>query len=73
MDKKEVNINLCFLTIMPMLSEDLEELQELYDEFGVGMLRELEEEMSSSGKQPKLEFKLNRDDLDFLKKNGLVF
>ncbi len=65
---KTFNLNLCFFTFIPMSPEELMELEEMYDEY----LNEVDE---SGGRRDelKLEFKLNTDDLDFLRKNGIKF
>lgn len=68
MDKKSFNLNLCFLTFVPMTPEDLMEFEEMYEEFLRGP-----EQSSSARKGSKLEFELNPDDLDFLKKYGIRF
>lgn len=67
-DSKSLNLNLCFFTFIPMSPEELMEFEEMYDDY----LNEVEESMARRD-DPKLEFKLNTDDIDFLKKNGIRF
>lgn len=68
LDKKSFDLNLCFLTFVPMTPEDLMEFEEMYE----GFLNDTEQSFPKQ-KGPKVEFKLNSDDLDFLKKNGIRF
>ena len=67
-DPKSFNLNLCFFTFIPMSPEELMEFEEMYDDY----LNEVEESISRHD-DSKLEFKLNTDDIDFLKKNGIRF
>lgn len=67
--KKAFNLNMCFLTIVPMMPEEIEELEDLYEEY-MAHVDELEMPIQ---KKTRLEFKLNRDDVDFLKKHGILF
>jgi hypothetical protein len=71
LDQKSFNLNLCFLTFVPMNSEDLAEFEDLYEEW---MVRSEEgvDSLLAQG-DAKVEFKLNSEDLDFLKKNGIKF
>lgn len=69
MDQKSFNLNLCFLTFIPMSPEELMEFEEMYEDY----LNEVEETSSSRREDHKLEFKLSADDLDFLRKNGIQF
>lgn len=66
---KPVNLNLCFLTFVPMTPEELDEFEEMYDDY----MSRYEESVSGDRQTAKLEFKLNSDDLNFLKENGLQF
>lgn len=68
LDQKGFNLNLSFLTFMPMTPEAMAEFEEAYEEF---MHRG--EESGSRREESKIEFKLNTEDLDFLKKNGIRF
>ena len=68
MDQKSFDLNLCFLTFVPMTPEALMEFEEMYEAY----LSRSEE--SSLGRETfKLEYKLSSDDLEFLKKNGIRF
>ena len=67
-DQKAFNLNLCFFTFIPMSPEELMEFEEMYDDY----LNEAEESLARRD-DPKLEFKLSTDDVDFLKKNGIRF
>ena len=67
LDQKSFDLNLCFLTFVAMTPEDMIEFEEMYEEF---MNRSDE---SLDGKHPKIEFKLNSEDLDFLKQHGIRF
>ena len=71
LDQKSFNLNLCFLTFVPMNPEDLAEFEDLYEEW----MARSEEGVDSLLPQGdvKVEFKLNSEDLDFLKKNGIKF
>lgn len=65
-----VNLNMCFLTIVPMGSEDLDDLEDIYDDY----LKNSDELLPiQEKKQPKLEFRLSSDDVYFLKENGIKF
>ena len=68
MDQKSFNLNLCFLTFLPMSPDDLDDLEEMYHEF----LHETGESITNQ-RGPKIEFKLDPDDIDFLKKHGIRF
>lgn len=67
--KKAFNLNMCFLTIVPMLPDELEELEGLYEEY----MSHLDEFEGAAQKKARLEFKLNREDVSFLKKHGIRF
>ena len=68
MDQKSFDLNLCFFTFVPMSPEDLMEFEEMYEEF-----LNRSEETSSDDENSKIEFKLNSEDLHFLKNNGIRF
>jgi hypothetical protein len=65
---KGFNLNICFLTFLPMTPDELEELSEMYEE----QLRKTEESHAATG-DADMEFRLTNEDMDFLKKNGLEF
>lgn|SRR3989338_8075055 len=71
LDQKSFNLNLCFLTFVPMSPEDLADFEDLYEEW---MARSEEglDAFSARG-DAKVEFKLNSDDVDFLRKHGIKF
>ena len=58
-----INLNLCFITLLPMSAEELDELEELYDEY-------LSQEERKSGDWST---DLSSSDVDFLKRNGIKF
>ncbi len=68
-DQKSFNLNLCFFTFIPMSPEELMEFEEMYGDY----LNEVEESVTWRDDHSKLEFKLNTDDVDFLKQNGIRF
>ena len=68
MDQKSFDLNLSFFTFVPMTPEDLMEFEEMYEEF-----LNRSEEMSSDDEDSKIEFKLNSEDLHFLRNNGIRF
>lgn len=68
LDQKSFDLNLCFLMFAPMVPEDLAAFQDMYQDF----LND-SDEPSCKSDSPKLEFKLSRTDLEFLKKNGIRF
>ena len=69
MDQKSFNLNLCFLTFVPMTPDELEALEEMYEEY----LERSEDAPVSKKKAPKLEFKLSQDDVQFLRQHGIRF
>lgn len=69
MDQKSFNLNLCFLTFVPMSPEDLMEFEEMYEEY----FNRSDEPLPSKAGGGKLEFKLNSEDVHFLKQNGICF
>lgn len=68
LDQKSFDLNLCFLTFVAMTPEDLMEFEEMYHEFLSNP-----DEIFSGEEEKKPEFKLNSEDLDFLKKHGIQF
>ena len=67
LDRKAVDLNLCFFTFVSMTPEDMMEFEEFYEEL-------LDRSHDSSRKNgPQIEFKLNSGDLDFLRKHGISF
>ncbi len=64
LDKKNVNLNLCFFNFLPMSEEDLADLEFELQEGG-------EDEPLSE--ENELKFELSKKDIEFLKKNGLAF
>jgi len=62
--KKDVNLNLCFFTFLPVCEEEMAELEaELAAELAPELLEEGED----------LKFELSKRDLEFLRTNGLKF
>ncbi|MBI4394864.1 MAG: hypothetical protein HY583_01570 [Candidatus Omnitrophica bacterium] len=68
MDQKTFDINLCIFNFIPMTPDDLLEFEEMFQEFSAR-----HEESWPPRKESKVEFKLNSDDLEFLRKNGIHF
>jgi len=64
LDKKNVNLNLCFFTFLPMSEEDLADLEFELQEGG---------ENDLSNEEKELKFELSKKDIEFLKRNGLAF
>ncbi len=60
-----INVNFCFFTFLPVASEDLDEMDEIYERF----LAE-EEKMQNAS---ELSGELSASDLDFLRRNGIRF
>ena len=53
---------------MPVFSDELEEMEEMYESYF-----KHPEDYYGYEKLPFMEFKLNQDDVTFLKKNGIKF
>ena len=65
MKESGVNLNLCFFTFLPIDSEELDELEEIYDHF---LFQE------DKGEKPEaFSSELNPDDIDFLGRHGIKF
>ena len=67
LDHEAHDLNLCFFTFVSMTPEDMMEFEEFYEEF----LDRAHDSSKKSG--PKVEFKLNSEDLYFLRKHGIRF
>ena len=63
LNKDGMNLNVYFFTFFPFASEELDELEEIYDRFL------FDEEM----KPEDLTTELTATDLDFLRRNGIQF
>lgn len=68
MSEQPVNLNLCFFTFVPMTPEELEEMEDMYEDY-MSRIEEGHHEKPAA----KLEFKLSQDDLRFLKEHGIQF
>lgn len=66
--KKQVNLNLFFFTFLPLTPEEMEELEESFEDFFFG-----ESGGARTSSEPELRFELSPRDLDFLKNNGISF
>ncbi len=64
LDQKNVNLNLCFFTFLPLTEEEFADFEYSLEEYFSG------EDFLESG---DLKFEVTKNDLDFLKKNGLKF
>lgn len=64
LESKNVNLNLCFFTFLPLTEDEFADFEDSLEEF-------LAKESFSDGGD--LEFEINKNDLDFLKKYGLKF
>ena len=69
MDQKSFDLNLCFFTFVPMTPDDLLDFEDMYDD----LLNHSDESSSDDREDLRIEFKLNSDDLYFLKKHGIQF
>jgi len=67
-DSKAFNLNICFLTFIPMSPDEMDELNDIYEEY-----LNRGDDASTREEAVDLEFRLTGDDLDFLKNNGLSF
>ena len=65
LDKKNVNLNLCFFTFLPLTEEEFADLEYDMEEFFL--------DGDSEGSGGDLKFEITTKDMDFLKKNGLKF
>ena len=64
LDKKNVNLNLCFFTFLPLSEEEFADFEYELEEYL------LDEEMREGG---DLKFEITNHDVEFLKRNGLKF
>jgi len=60
-----INMNICFFSFLPMSSDDLDEWEELYDQY---LLRDQSDEKTSD-----MSMELSPSDIDFLRTNGIEF
>lgn len=63
-DSGSINVNFCFFNFLPISDEDLEEMEDMMDQFFTEDPREKSRDLSSE---------LNASDLEFLKRNGIQF
>lgn len=63
LEKKNVNLNLCFFTFLPVTEDEL-------DDFETDMLDYMDDDALCA---EELCFELNPGDQDFLKQNGIAF
>ena len=68
-NRKNVNVNLCIFTFLPIAPEDMDDLEEIFDELHMGE----EEAGARSSESLELKFELDSRDVDFLRKNGIRF
>lgn len=61
-EKKNMNLNLCFFTFLPVGQEDLEEMESAFEEY-----------LERGEKKSDLQFELNSRDVAFLKRHGIKF
>lgn len=61
-----INVNICLFSFLPMSPEELEEWEDLYDQYMSGV-------DPHSDNSSEMTMDLNASDLDFLKKHGLRF
>lgn len=58
-----INVNFCFFNFFPMTDEELDELEEICEQY-----------LGDTDKRPEdLTMDLSQDDLEFLKKNGIRY
>ncbi len=58
-----VNFNICFFTFLPMSADELDEFEEIYDQYLFQDDKNAEE----------LSAELNQSDMDFLRRHGIRF
>ena len=61
--EQSVNVNFCFFNFLPMTPEEMDEFEEMYEDFLTGQ----------EDKVSELKSDLSQADLEFLKRNGLRF
>lgn len=57
-----INLNLCFFTFLPVDAEELEEFEEIYDQF-----------LYQDERHEEFSRELSSEDLDFLRRHGISF
>lgn len=65
-DSSSINVNFCFFNFLPLTEEDLEEMEDMMDQF-------FTEEQPRGDRARDLSSELNASDLEFLKRNGIRF
>lgn len=68
--KKSVNLNLCIFNFLSMSPEDMDDLEEVFEDMYAGGDSM---QQNSRGQEVELKFELNAKDEDFLKVNGIQF
>ncbi len=68
--KKSVNLNLCIFNFLSMSPEDMDDLEEVFEDMYAGS-ENLQQNHRSEAVE--LKFELNAKDEDFLKVNGIQF
>lgn len=68
--KKSVNLNLCIFNFLSMSPEDMDDLEEVFEDMYAGGDNM---QQNSRGQEVELKFELNAKDEDFLKVNGIQF
>lgn len=67
--QKNINLNLCFVTFLPMMPEDMDDFEEMFEAFSGPP----EGSHPPKPRNPELKFELSPKDMDFLKNNGIQF
>ncbi len=67
--KKNINLNLCIFTFLPMAPEDMDDLEDMFEDLYVSG----EGGAGSAAGDADLKFELDAKDVDFLKRNGIKF
>ena len=67
--KKQINLNLCIFNFLPMTPEDLDELEEMFED----LYANGEGSSVQQASEVELRFELDAKDVDFLKNNGIRF
>jgi len=66
--QKQINLNLCFFTFIPMSMDEMEDLEESFED-----IMSTEERGHKDHAEIDLKFELNSTDMAFLKTNGIKF
>ncbi|MBI4398045.1 MAG: hypothetical protein HY586_02850 [Candidatus Omnitrophica bacterium] len=73
--KKNVNLNVCIFALMPMAPEEMDELEDMFEDLYVGgdPSHSHSHGHGASAAEAEMKFELTARDVDFLRKNGIRF